>query len=184
MGGRGERVRPAGAGDHAAIARIERAAGEMFRGTPLEPIADDEPPTPQDLERFVAADGARICEIDGVPRAYVLVEELDDAAHVEQVSVDPTVAGRRIGARLLDVAADWARARGLARLTLTTFVEVPWNAPYYRRLGFVDLPPERHGPQLAARLRDEAAHGLDRWPRTTMVRAAEPFSASRTDRGR
>ncbi|WP_029514206.1 GNAT family N-acetyltransferase [Nesterenkonia sp. F] len=177
-------MRAAGLEDHAAIARIERAAGEMFRGTAMDPIADDEPPAPRDLERFVARGGAWLVEVAGTARAYLLVEELDDAAHVEQVSVDPEVAGRRIGARLLDVAADWALARGLARLTLTTFVEIPWNAPHYRRLGFVDLPPHRHGPQLGVRLREEAAHGLDRWPRTTMMRPVGTLSASRTDRGR
>jgi hypothetical protein len=37
---------------------------------------------------------------------------------------------------LLDRAAADAAAKGLRALTLTTFAEVPWNAPYYARCGF------------------------------------------------
>jgi len=34
-------------------------------------------------------------------------------------------------------ADEWAETKRLAGLTLTTFAEVPWNAPYYDRLGFL-----------------------------------------------
>ncbi|MGC3003056.1 GNAT family N-acetyltransferase, partial [Streptomyces sp. G35A] len=51
---------------------------------------------------------------------------------------------------------------------LTTFAEVPWNAPYYARLGFRPLT----GPDLTPGLRriraEELGHGLDRWPRVCM----------------
>jgi hypothetical protein len=33
----------------------------------------------------------------------------------------------------------WAQRHGLAALTLTTFTDVPWNMPYYERLGFRHL---------------------------------------------
>ena len=36
----------------------------------------------------------------------------------------------------------------LDRLTLTTFTDVPWNRPYYERLGFTVL--DDLGPELAA----------------------------------
>jgi GNAT superfamily N-acetyltransferase len=45
----------------------------------------------------------------------------------------------RIGAALLDAVAERARAAGLDGLSLSTFREAPWNAPYYRRLGFVEV---------------------------------------------
>jgi hypothetical protein len=41
---------------------------------------------------------------------------------------------------LIEEAARWAAAHGLGRMTLTTIEEVPWNAPYYRRLGFQEMP--------------------------------------------
>jgi hypothetical protein len=55
-------------------------------------------------------------------------------------------------------------------LTLTTFTHVPWNAPYYERLGFRPLPEAELTPGLVAIRQNEAAHGLDRWPRLSMRR--------------
>jgi hypothetical protein len=55
-------------------------------------------------------------------------------------------------------------------LTLTTFAEVPWNAPYYLRCGFRRLGVRELTPGLRAIREREAAHGLDRWPRVCMRR--------------
>ena len=55
-------------------------------------------------------------------------------------------------------------------MTLTTFAEVPWNAPYYARLGFTILATDQLTPGLR-RIRDhEVARGLDAWPRVAMRR--------------
>jgi GNAT superfamily N-acetyltransferase len=86
------------------------------------------------------------------------------------VSVHPRAARRGVGRALLDHAAGAAAGEGLARLTLTTFTEVPWNAPYYERLGFSAVPRDELTPGLRAVVEREAAHGLDRWPRVVMRR--------------
>jgi hypothetical protein len=53
---------------------------------------------------------------------------------------------------------------------LTTFTDVPWNAPYYQRLGFRRLSDDKLTPGLRAIRAREAAIGLDRWPRCCMRR--------------
>jgi len=53
-------------------------------------------------------------------------------------------------------------------LTLTTFREVPWNGPYYQRLGFVYLTVEEETPGLRAIRSSERERGLDKWPRACM----------------
>ncbi len=75
-----------------------------------------------------------------------------------------------MGRALVAYAADCARDRGLAGLTLTTFTDVPWNAPYYERLGFRRLAAAELTPGLRRIRAAEAAHGLDRWPRVCMRR--------------
>lgn len=65
-------------------------------------------------------------------------------------------------------AASWARRRGLGALTLTTYVEVPWNGPYYERLGFRYLTTEEETLGLRAIRDHERASGLDAWPRACM----------------
>jgi GNAT superfamily N-acetyltransferase len=90
---------------------------------------------------------------------FVSVRLLDGDAHIGQLSVVPEYGRRGIGRRLLDEAIGWARHQGLSGVTLTTFRDVPWNAPFYLRVGFeelVDLPPG-----LAAVRTDERERGFD-----------------------
>jgi hypothetical protein len=51
---------------------------------------------------------------------------------------------------------------------------VAWNAPYYERLGFQRLPDAELTPGLVAIRAEEAAHGLDEWPRLAMRRVLPP----------
>ncbi|WP_461007509.1 GNAT family N-acetyltransferase [Streptomyces capparidis] len=150
---------------------IERAAGECFRGIGMAAIADDEPLPVAELARYQRAGRAWVA-VDGGdrPAAYLLADVVDGNAHVEQVSVRPEHARRGIGRGLIEHLAALAADEGRAAVTLTTFAQVPWNAPYYARCGFRVLDDAALPPGLRAVRRREAAHGLDRWPRVCMIR--------------
>ncbi|MGW6838549.1 GNAT family N-acetyltransferase [Streptomyces sp. NPDC054949] len=165
------RIRAVRTAELPLLQEIERAAGECFREIGMVEIAEDEPLPLAELARHQRAGSAWVAT-DGadVPVAYLIADRVDDALHVEQVSVHPDSAHRRIGRALLDFLADRAKAEGLAALTLTTFAEVPWNAPYYARCGFRIPSEDSLGPDLRGVRAREAAHGLDRWPRVTMRR--------------
>jgi len=107
---------------------------------------------------------------DGTIGAYAIAEEVDGFGHLEQVSVLPSHARRGLGRALIETVGEWSAGRGLSGLTLTTFADVPWNAPYYARLGFRVLPDAEQGPGLRRIREEEIARGLDRWPRAAMVR--------------
>ncbi len=165
------RIRPAAPGDLPLLQDIERAAGVPFRDLGMRDVADDAPPALETLERYRRAQRCWVAEKEGPegrPVAYLIAEPVDGALHVEQVSVHPAAARRGVGRALLARAADRARAEGLTALTLTTFAEVPWNAPYYARLGFRTLAGAELTPGLRRIRAEEAAHGLDRWPRVCM----------------
>ena len=66
------------------------------------------------------------------------------------------------------------RERGFPAVTLTTFRDVVWNAPYYERCGFRILLLGEVTPELAAIRRQEAERGFDQWPRVCMRREIEP----------
>jgi GNAT superfamily N-acetyltransferase len=102
--------------------------------------------------------------------AYVLAEPVDGNVHIEQVSVDPACARRGIGRALIDHVAARAEAAGVPALTLCTFAEVPWNAPYYERCGFRVLADDELTPGLRRIRAEEARVGLDRWQRVCMRR--------------
>ncbi|ATL71770.1 GNAT family N-acetyltransferase [Nocardia terpenica] len=137
----------------------------------MSSVAEDEPPSIEQLRAF-ADDGRAwvIADATDTPIAYLILDLVDGNAHIDQVSVHPDHAGRRLGRDLVEYAAEWAVARGIPALTLTTFTEVPWNGPYYERLGFHRLAVERETPGLRAVRAAEAAHGLDTWPRACMRR--------------
>ena len=59
---------------------------------------------------------------------------------------------------------------GTPAITLTTFAAVPWNGPYYARCGFRMLPDDMLTAGLREIRRQEAARGLDRWPRICVRR--------------
>ncbi|MCX4904300.1 GNAT family N-acetyltransferase [Streptomyces sp. NBC_00878] len=190
------RIRPATPADLPLLQDIERAAGEPFRALGMTEIADDEPPSLDLLDRFRRAghawiaeaeaeaeaegeaDKAEANEADGDeaerdddtarPVAYLIGEPVDGAFHIEQVSVHPDAAHRGVGRTLIAYAAERARGQGLTGLTLTTFAEVPWNAPYYERIGFRVLAESELTPGLRKIRATEAEHGLDRWPRVCM----------------
>lgn len=154
-----------------ALQDIERAAGQCFRDIGMPEIADDEPLTLGELARYHHAGLAWVAANDAdTPVAYLIADRVDGNLHVEQVSVHPDSARRGIGRLLLDHLAAQARSERVPALTLTTFTEVPWNAPYYARCGFQLMDDSGLAPALRKIREREAAHGLDRWPRACMRR--------------
>lgn len=164
-------IRPAREADLPRLREIERAAGAPFAELDMTLVAEDEPPTIAALLEYQRAGRAWVyAGKDGHPLAYLLADEVDGKAHLEQVSVHPEYAHRRIGRGLIENLADWARARGMPAITLTSYTEVPWNGPYYQRCGFRYLAETELTPGLREIRAAEAAHGLDAWPRACMSR--------------
>lgn len=164
-------IRPARPEDRLALQDIERRAGERFRDIGMPEIADDEPYSDHEL----AAAAAILVATDAAdaPVGYAVVGLVDGHAHLEQLSVLPEQGGRGIGTALLDAVAAWATGRGDAELTLTTFRNVPFNAPLYAKRGFsvVDEPDWTEGlRQLVER---EERHGLDPTTRVVMRRRVQ-----------
>ncbi|WP_433675285.1 GNAT family N-acetyltransferase [Microbacterium gorillae] len=130
------RALPADADD---LTRIEEAADALL----VELLAPPSWPEVEPGEVRLSMPGfALIAEVDGDPVGFAHVLEIDDHAHLEQLSVLPSHAGVGIGRALLSAAIDDARSRGHVLMTLRTFAEVPFNAPFYASAGFVVTEPD------------------------------------------
>ncbi|MFD6416583.1 GNAT family N-acetyltransferase [Streptomyces sp. NPDC060194] len=160
------RIRPAEPADLPALQSLERAAGAAFRSLGMDRVADDDPPSLATLSAYRSAGGLWVTADGSGPAAYVLHEPLDGAIHVEQLSVHPSHARQGLGRALLS----WVATRTGLPLTLTTFTDVPWNAPYYARIGFRTLADAELTPGLRRARAHEASLGLDAWPRVCMRR--------------
>lgn len=145
---------------------MERAAGESFRAIGMSAVADDEPPSVEVLRGFQRGGLLRVfADERDRPVAYAMAKVAGRCVLVEQVSVHPDHARRGIGARLLDEIGAWGERAGREALVLTTYADVPWNGPYYRRLGFRVLEGGEFPEWLRAARADESARGLDRYGR-------------------
>ncbi|WP_228539746.1 GNAT family N-acetyltransferase [Nocardia sp. XZ_19_385] len=163
------KIRQATEADLPVLQDIERAAGKPFADIGMQSVADDDPPSLSTLREFQRVGRAWVRPDDADrPIGYLVLGLVDGNAHIDQVSVDPEYVGQRIGKGLIDHAAAWSKSEGLQAITLTTFTEVPWNGPYYERLGFRYLLPDQETPGLRELRAAESAHGLDRWPRACM----------------
>lgn len=101
-----------------------------------------------------------VAELEGAPVAYLAARVEDCRLHIDELDVERERQGHGIGRRLLATAADWARARSMTCLSLTTFRSIPWNGPFYASFGFREWPAEAAPPSIRQALAHEAAKGM------------------------
>ena len=153
------RIRPTTLSDVAALSAIERAAAGRFRDIPeLAWLADGEViPAEQHLD-YAERGLSWLALANDQPVGFVLAEAHPSSLFIVELSVDLDWQGKGIGRQLIARVADCARKRGLTALMLTTFRDVPWNAPFYARLGFEMMT--RLTPELRQKREEETAHGF------------------------
>ena len=147
---------------------VERSAAQLFRQQPeWRFIAEGEVMAPQQHAAFIAERREWLAESDnGECAGFIAVQVQGRLAHRRIVGRRHLAAAgrrpspdRRGGGR--------GQTAGAGRLTLTTFIEVPWNAPYYRRLGFRPLEDARL-TALRRHLDEDLAHGFAAGSRCAM----------------
>lgn len=149
---------------------IEVEAGQLFHAVGLSEIAEDAPQT-ADLREAVAAERVWVTCVGAEVAGYITAGVIDGNAHIAQVSVAPDYAGRGIGRALIEFVEAWGRTAGCPATTLTTFRDVPWNGPYYLRLGYDVLPDNQLGPELARTMAHEASlPGIEASRRCAMIK--------------
>lgn len=165
------RIRPARAAEADILREIERAAGQSFIAVGYADVARHEPTPAADL-RDAATDGALFVAVDTADRpvGFLLSSEVDGDLYVRELAVHPDHAGHRLAVPLLAAADDLARSLDLPALLLTTFRNVPWNAPYYARLGFREVSPADYGGGLQIVIARQRIAGLDISARVVMRR--------------
>jgi GNAT superfamily N-acetyltransferase len=159
----------AGSEHLSAIPAIELAASAMF------PEAD----LPAEIRYLVTEDEllneaqseARLWVAltdDRTPVGFAMANIVDGGAHLDEMDVIPDFGRQGIGTRLMRTLIDWARLGDYPALTLITFRHIPWNAPFYERMGFVSMATAELGEELANMLQEEGKAGIDVHKRVCM----------------
>ncbi|MEZ5553372.1 MAG: GNAT family N-acetyltransferase [Pseudomonadales bacterium] len=159
-------VRMAKRADLGAFDPIDAVADQMFPAGRLPDVAADVPDSAYlpSLEQG----WLRVAEVSGSVVGYLWGIAHEDVLHLQQLSVHPDQGRRGIGRGLLEDVIHAAAAGSMRAVTLTTFADIPWNAPFYRSAGFEDITGELTYPHVDAALRHERALGMTR--RIGMVR--------------
>ena len=164
-------IRAARPDEIALLPQIENAADQRYARAGLWCVIEMPPHSLRSLERgrrrgmlWVATS-----TLDRVV-GFALMERPGGAAWLEQLSVLDRWQGRGLGAALIDRTAQRARELGHDTLYLSTYLGVPWNAPFYERRGFASVPRGRWPHAFRLQFMIENSHGHPPWRRTIMQR--------------
>lgn len=138
-------VSPATDADLPHLQAVEDASDRLFveQYVPLPEIADWHG-APSGTQRAAAPGFLLVAResADGRIVGFVHVLEPAGIAHLEQLSVLPAHGRRGHGRALVAAALREAAARGHREVTLRTYADVPFNAPFYRTCGFEVSDPD------------------------------------------
>jgi len=159
-------IRPAVAADAEVLHAIEAHADALL----IESLGAPEwPPAGDGAERLASPGFVLVIEdpAESSPVGFVHVLDADGHAHLEQLSVLPSSGRQGYGRRLVGAALDAARERGYTRMSLRTYAEIPWNAPFYASCGFLESIPET--PFQRSLVETEASLAIDRYGRRVQM---------------
>lgn len=157
------------------LPQIENAADERYRRVGLARVIAMPPASLASLEagrrdgRLWVAVSSR-----GRPVGFALMKLPGGTAWLDQLSVLDRWQGRGLGTALIECTAAAARRLGYRTLHLSTYRDVPWNAPYYARRGFRELPRADWPHAFRMQFMAENGQGHPPWRRTIMRRDLSP----------
>ncbi len=160
-------LRLARAGDAAAMPAIENAAAIAFASEPS--INPARTRSEADYSRLIRKGHSLVAHVGEAMAGFLVAEPFRRELHIWEMDVAPAFQRRGIGAGLMRAAQIDARNTGFKALTLTTFRDLAWNAPFYARLGFEEVTALDAHLRLAGELANEVDDGLPADRRCAMI---------------
>jgi GNAT superfamily N-acetyltransferase len=151
-----------------SLPHIERSAAGRFATSEI-PSAAELPVSPASAwVPALQAGTLWVIEEEGQVVGFLAATAVGEALHIEEIDVRVDRQGRGYGRKLMEAALARARALGLREVTLTTFRDIPWNGPFYRSFGFVEVSWDTDA-RLAGLRAKEQELGLDLSRRCAMA---------------
>ena len=149
---------------------IEEAASKLFANTKFALEVDQETLSIDFLREQQAKDLIWVAVDDrNNPVGFAVVMVMGDRIHLHELSVDPKHGRKGLGTRLIETITLFAKNSGFTGVTLSTFRDIPWNAPFYKKLGFRAMKEEEIGINLQNIRTEEVQKGLPISERILMI---------------
>jgi predicted N-acetyltransferase YhbS len=133
----GYRIRSARIEELPLLSQIEQSAARLFLDTPYAFLVNNEPLSLDFVQQQFRAGRVWVAvDCHEIVVGYAIAREVDNTLYLQQIDVEPEHGRRGIGSALVKTVCDWATQQGYAIVSLSTFRDLPWNAPFYSKLGF------------------------------------------------
>ncbi|MCW2254126.1 GNAT superfamily N-acetyltransferase [Providencia alcalifaciens] len=164
-------IRQAKSSDAKNLPVIEYSAAQIFRGhAKFGWIADGDVQTEQEHLGYIQQQMAWIAVAnDDQPIGFINTQKLENSLHIREVSVAQPWQGKGVGRELIQHVLGYALQQKVNNVTLTTFRDIPWNAPYYQRLGFSIIEASELSCTLKSILQQEVDTGFAIEDRCAMI---------------
>lgn len=151
------RIRLARADDAEAFHRVEEDAANLLHEEPSLAGTVIPPTASRSDHARVIAKGRSLAALHGEAIiGFAAIGVVGRELHLDELSVARAHQRCGVGSLLVRAAKIDARNSGYSAITLNTYRDIPWNAPFYVRLGFVEVENLEGRPHLVER-RDAAA---------------------------
>ena len=152
------------------FSEVEEDAARLFADEPsLAGIAIPPPRSAADYRAMIAQRQSLSVTFDGDVIGFAAARPAGRELHLHELSLARAFQRRGIGSTLLRALKIDAANAGFAAITLHTFRDIAWNAPFYGRHGFIVVEDFADHPRLSAGLEAAIAAGLPRERRCAMI---------------
>lgn len=133
----GYTIRSARVEELTLLAHIEQSAAVRFLDTPYAFLVDAKPMSLDFVQqRFQVGQVWVAVDQQDTVIGFAVTREVDDTLYLQEIDIEPKHGQKGLGYALVDTVRSWAKLSNYDVMSLSTFRDLAWNAPFYSKLGF------------------------------------------------
>lgn len=163
-------IRLANVDDIPKLSLVEHTASQQLREYNIGEVDLNRVCDPIDLLKAQQMNLVWVVDDDkGTVVGFIYLRYINEQPHIEEIDVLPIHSRKGLGTALANTAIDWAKQEKYKYLSLSTFTIVPWNMPFYEKLGFKVVKSEDLSPEFSKLKEIESSLGLNMKNRVIML---------------